>query len=434
MLSIETAGKGIAHIEDLKVDDFINTFRNFNHYDISEKVDGSNIHFGIDSQGFYTSREHAGGKRVYNLHDYPINFSTTFQRSAHVALSAKLPELIAAGLNETHRIEVEVLFGELPNVVPYSNNTNKIVFLRTIAGDMDINSLHKSLGTVVVELPTPNTMDGKTIHIAAEQHTWEFTATPTYPSKHVLPDDVFAKINKRLDDLVEYLLTSLHKEEQLQQIAIAKRDVKEILLNTIVRQAKSEFGDDDGWVEGVVCRHTHTGKQFKVVDKDIFIAAKNFLWEVRDKLNEKPRSLNKIESFVGKFLTGLAESIGHPILGTIQAKRYLKKLGNDNAEIVDKLSSSIDFEQVKLHWIDFVKQQESLLINELHRYKETRNAKAITIELGNQVRTFGYNGEVDKRTLQVFSSLFQLLEKFKQGTSAATSAEDLIMLLIGDKL
>jgi hypothetical protein len=230
------------------------------------------------------------------------------------------------------------------------------------------------------------------------------------------------------------LSTSLHKEEQLQQIAIAKRDVKEILLNTIVRQAKSEFGDDDGWVEGVVCRHTHTGKQFKVVDKDIFIAAKNFLWEVRDKLNEKPRSLNKIESFVGKFLTGLAESIGHPILGTIQAKRYLKKLGNDNAEIVDKLSSSIDFEQVKLHWIDFVKQQESLLINELHRYKETRNAKAITIELGNQVRTFGYNGEVDKRTLQVFSSLFQLLEKFKQGTSAATSAEDLIMLLIGDKL
>ena len=58
----------------------------------------------------------------------------------------------------------------------------------------------------------------------------------------------------------------------------------------------------------------------------------------------------------------------------------------------------------------------------------------MSLVFGNKTQTFEYNGEVDKRTLQVFSSLFLLLQQFRQGAIAATNAEDLIMLLVGDKL
>jgi hypothetical protein len=427
MLSIETAGKGIPHIEDLKASDFINALRNFDNYTISEKIDGSNIHFGIDEKGFYTSREHAGGKRIHDVNDYPVNFSTTFQRSAHVALSARLPELISAGLRENHRIEAEVLFGDLPNVVLYANNTNKIVFLRTIKGDMDLDSLQKSLDTVVVELPTPDTLDGKKVHIAPERHVWEFAITPTYPSTGMLSSEVIAKILNLLKDY-EYSCA------KTQIISNLKADVKEILLESVVRKTSSAFGSSDGWIEGLVFRNIHTGQQFKIVDKDIFISAKNFIWEVRDSLNEKPRSLVKVESFVGKFLTGLASSVGHPTLGTIQAKRYLKKLSSNKEEIITNLASNVDFKQTKEQWIDFVSQQERLLEKELAQYKHCRGTKSMSLVFGNKTQTFEYSGEVDKRTLQVFSSLFLLLQQFRQGAIDATNAEDLIMLLVGDKL
>jgi len=475
--------EGIEHVEDLKVDEFIAALRNFDDYEISEKVDGSNIQFGIDEKGFYTTREDFGGKRVYDLNSYPVNYATTFQRSAHAALEKVLPQMEGAGLSEGDRVEAEVLFGALPNAVPYSSETNQIILLRTVDGDASINRLKKAIDgdTVVVDLPAPYTLDGKTTRIAPEQHKWTFAATPTYSGGTLATPELKSKVNAELDKLETYLkqpsgvadfsnaeilALPLNKrpdgvaqgdwadlkaqvkaaKEEVQQHVYAdnegntsgfKARIKEILLNNMVRQIKSAFGPeiaDGGWIEGVVFRHKKTGQQFKIVDKSIFSSVKDFLWQVRNDMSAKPQSLNKIESFIGKFLAGLASSVGHPELGTTQAKRYVKKFGSDRDEIVTNLAKDVNFEQVKQYWVSFINQQEQKLTQELQQYQNKRGEKEVTVDMGNRKQTFKYDDEVDKRTLQVFSSLFSLLEKFKKGANSANSAEDLIMLLAGDKL
>ncbi|HEY6436083.1 MAG TPA: hypothetical protein VIY47_05805, partial [Ignavibacteriaceae bacterium] len=95
-MNITEISKGISHIEDLPIDTFINVLENLHEYEITEKVDGAEILFGIDERGFYTSREAKGGNRVYSVEDYSVTFPTTYMRSAHILLEQALPSLRAA--------------------------------------------------------------------------------------------------------------------------------------------------------------------------------------------------------------------------------------------------------------------------------------------------------------------------------------------------
>jgi len=423
--------RGITHLEDLKVDEFIDIFCNFDQYEISEKVDGSNIQFGIDEIGFYTTREDFGGNRVYDASSYPVSFSTTFLRSAHLALEKNLPAMVSVGLQQGDRIEAEVLFGEFPNVVPYSSDINRIILLRSISGDTDVNSLRKVLidNVVVVNLPAPCTLDGKNICVAPEQHRWSFSSTTVVNSEDIISNDLRDAITLEL-----IKLKACTDEDKITQL---KTKIKEMLLNNMVRHIKSEFGPElvnGGWIEGIVCRHRKTKKQFKVVDKQIFGVVKNFLWEIRNDLTEKPRSVNKVDSFIGQFLKELSESINHPTLGTTQAKRYLRKFGSTKEEIIANLAKDIKFVELCRMWDEFIKIYEQKLEDKLVQYRITRHKKAITVNLGDRTQTFTYNNEIDRRTLQVFSSLFLKLEQFKQGITNATCAEDLIVLLVADKI
>jgi hypothetical protein len=473
--------EGITHVEDLAVDQFIDALRNFEDYEISEKVDGANIQFGIDDYGFYTTREDKGGQRVYNADDYPINFSTTFQRSAHLALEQKASVMREAGMRSGDRIEVEVLFGTLPNAVPYSSEENEIILLRVVEGDVDIAHLHKALDgdIVTVRVNAPYTVDGKTIKTAPETHRWSFSRTPTWDSESMIDDEIKDRIHAELDKLEAYLkqpsgvwkfsnaevlalplnrrpdsvepqnwrsvkeqLKTKREEIQHEMIGGESKDgyklrIKEILLNRLVRQIKSEFGpevEDGGWIEGVVFRHKKTGDQFKVVDKDLFTTAKDFIWQVRNDLREKPRSVNTVESFLGKLLGSLSSAIGHPELGTTQAKRHLRKQGDSREEILDNLADGTNFPELQQYWVSVINQYETKLENLLSEYNDTKADLSIELDVGDSKRKFGYTDEVDKKTLQAFASLFGELENMKKGAKSADSTQDLIKLLVGRQL
>lgn len=474
--------EGITHVEDLKIDQFIDALRNFEEYEVSEKIDGSNIQFGIDEGGFYTSREDKGGKRMHDVSDHPINFSTTFQRSAHAALEKVLPQMIDVGLARGDRVEAEVLFGKLPNAVPYSSEENEIILLRTIDGDVKIDALKNALvgETIYVAVDSPYTIDGKTIHMAEEEHKWTFAKTPSWEGNELIDDVVRERINRELDELdlylkkpsgiwkfsnVDILGVPLNKrpegidpkdwseiKERVKKKRVEvhkhvqgdsedghgyKLRIKELLLNDLVRQIKSEFGpeiEDGGWIEGVVFKHKKTGAMFKVVDKDMFLTVKNFIWQVRSELAERPRSVNTLESFLGKLLVGLATSTGHPELGTMQAKRYLKKFGDTPEEIVQEITDGMDFSSLKGYWTNYINQQEKKLSLELDKYKDEKGDKKVTVDFGGKKREFHYDDEVDKRTMQVFASVYKQLEAFKLGIKRARSSEDLLKLLVGRQL
>ena len=82
--------EGIAHLEDLPVQRFIKTVETLKDKIITEKLDGSNLWFGFDPKGFFTSREGKSSKtaRFYSVSDYaPVAAYNGF-RAAHLALES----------------------------------------------------------------------------------------------------------------------------------------------------------------------------------------------------------------------------------------------------------------------------------------------------------------------------------------------------------
>ncbi len=465
------------HIEDLPINEFIEHLRDFSKHTVSEKIDGSNIHFGIDEEGFYTSREEFGGKRIRNVDDYEIKYATTYMRSCHLVLEKVLNDLIEAGLSEGDRIEAEVLFSKLPNVVPYDSCVNRIVFLRKVEGTADLNKLKDILHNQIVKVSveTPYTVNGKDIQIKTVDYAWKFEQVQSYSGELFSKTRAMKEIGDILDQMEKYLeshsgifdftnadIISIHLNRKhpsvsgdwkaLKEEIKKKRSeinnrlsnneygykfkIKNILLNNLVRNTKSQFGpsiENGGWIEGAVVRNNESGEQFKIVDKFVFKTVKDFLYEVRTELSNSAASLNSVNSFVGGLKVGLGDIMGHPLLGTNQAKRYLRKHGTTKDEVLAKLSN-FNYPSAKAEWIRFLDLKEEELEQLLKSYNKEKVDKKISISVGDKKQTFTYCEEVDKRTIQVFSELFNLIRYFRTSALSASSSKDLIMALISNKI
>lgn len=481
---IKLINEGISHIEDLPTDKLIDALRNFERYEISEKIDGSNIRFGRDEEGFYTSRETKGtAPRMRSESDYDIAFWTTFQRSAHAALEQAYPLMVKSGhLKVGDAVDVEVLFGELPNAVPYDSDVNRIIFLRPVEGSPNIEGLRDSLGdkTVQVTIEAPFTLDGKTIRTRRERHAWKFAKTPTIDATIITGSEAFESVQAKINELESFLeapsgimqfsnleIISMPLNRRPEGVDTAKwrelkekvkelkaqlnsklyyedrdtgersgfkHELKQLLLNDLVRAVRSEFGpeiEDGGWIEGVVFRDRESGEMFKIVDKDMFTAVKDFIWQVRSNLSDKPMSVTRVESFLGKLLVNLASSLGNPQLGTTQQLRILKKSGNTPEEILANISAGKDISKLKPYWQNAIAQAEDTLDMLLDQYQKERDTLSMTAPNNRQ---FTYTDEVHRRTLQVFANIKKTITDYADQINKANSVEDLTMVLIGHKL
>lgn len=463
---IKKLQENIVHIEDLPLSEFIFALKNLDHYEISEKIDGANIQFGIDETGFYTSREGFGGQKVYKPKDYQIAYNTTFLRSAHIALEAMLPELKSAGLTKGDRVEAEVLYGSLPNAIRYTTNENRLIFLRVVEGNVKLSSLRETLlkKKTTSILSIPYTEDGKNINSKLSEDIWSFEQTPIL-SANLIDSKVKAALTYRVSALESYLdsksglgdftnreieMMTLNRkyagltkesikfkkaeiENYLNESSGPKSQIKSMLLDELVRKTKSAFGpelNEGGWIEGVVFKNTNTGKMFKLVDKEIFSNIKNFLWEVRNSLTENPKSVNLANSFLGNILVQLGSSLGHPELGTVHATRYLKKLGLTQDEILESFKH-INFLETKKFWADLLSTKKIELGHKLVEYLQTKDSYTKTISFGKDaLREFRYDEEINNRTLQVFSTLYQKLDDMETQVSVATHPKHLILAFL----
>lgn len=482
--------EGITHINDqtLPIEKFIEVLKNIGEFEATEKVDGANLWFGIDMEGkLYTSRGGKEGGEFYNQSDWGSDFKDTGFKSAHAALKDRENEIKAAGMNPGDVVEVEVLFGEKPNAIPYW--PNQIIFLRAISGDPDIERMADTLEgkTAAAEVENvPYTDDGKTIERKNEAHKWTFSKVQKYEvdadkikadiDKHIKKLEVFlhkpniAKLKLKNKDgsigvptNIEVLGLRATKPEIKEAKEIVKdvidgdRDpdtgkrtgktgirfeIKEILLNNLVRSAQSSLGpsiEDGGWIEGVVLRRPGTGKDggdelFKVVDQDVFTAVNVFNFQVRGFLTTKhkgPDSPDEAAGILGNLLRKMANVIGHPQLGTIQAKRYLKKLGAGAQEIVAEVAKGVDLASTKSKWTADIEKTNKVLEKILDQYQGQFKGKEFIDSTG---RTHKYDETIHKRTLQVFAELFKDFKAWKTAIKEAKTSEELVMILIGDKL
>lgn len=308
----------IPHLEDLPPRKFLEVMQNFWEYEATEKLDGSQLLFGIDEDGFYTSRESKGGLRIYNVDDYELSFKNTYIRSAHIALEASLDLLKGAGLEPGCQVEVEVLYGEFPNVVQYSPDRSFIIFLRTTEGNVNIDDMRVKLEGQSLSFPltAPFTSNGKDIRYKEVVNTWEFARAPVLQvpvelNEHLeyiaqkVSDIVNIPFNESIS-VLEFLETRLNRRpewdtevenwsERREYLMSWRRDIldmieftilswKKIMLDRLVRKQTSAFGPTDGWIEGIVFRHPESGHMFKLVDKELFLTVKDFYWKERNEL------------------------------------------------------------------------------------------------------------------------------------------------------
>ncbi len=457
---------GITHIEELDAQKFIQVLQNLSEYEATEKLDGSQILFGIDENGFYTSRESKGGERVYDINTYELTFSNTYKRSAHRLLEEVLPSMRAAGLKVGDQVEAEVLYGFVPNVVPYSTDTNNLIFLRTTEGTVDINALNKALENTIVDFPliAPTTSDGKHIRLETNYTKWKIARSPIlnleldnmirYTQWQV--DRIEKKLNEPsgiLNATNQVILnTPLNKipdwipdkDWKTRKVEIKKRKQEleeeiladqlyiktQILIPELIYPTASAFGpvvSDGGWIEGIVLRHKVTGEMVKIVDKAIFNRKRIDGWAERNKLTERPRSLNTNCSFLGELLTSIGMIFSVPELGTTQAKKFYNP-DNYQAAVGTRLRERITI---------FLIEKTQDLQDRLDKYEKKVSAKKIT----NAKTTFGKQlskeiefPSIHARTLETFATLFEHLEILKQKVQIAKTEEDIVKAIFGKYL
>lgn len=472
----------IKHIEQLSVTAFVNTIKTLRNYEISEKVDGSNIQFGIDKKGFYTTREDKGGKRIYDAADYPLDFQYTYQRSSHLALQKLLPKLKAAGVHEGCRLEAEVLFGGLPNVVRYDSECNQIILLRLIDGWAYLKNIQLALDNTrtSTQVLCPYTPDGKNIEYRLETHKWKISINPVVSGSSITKKAEYYKIYEETgylerhlwktaiplgdgmdDDLTYEEILDMQLNKRYRKISESKwkslkedikkkrtefmtfmdtdaygtlKSIKQSLIDLLIRSQTSHFGPDakhGGWVEGQVLRNKVDSSQIKIVDKEAFGVAKNFLWKVRLDIADKPQSVTIPRSFYGRTTIALMKTIGQPEFATTGVQRHLMKFGKTSAEIVAAISKD-------LSWKKGVKQVRAILDSSklelsslLKEYIKTRDSLSVTLSDG---RTFKYDDDVHQRTLQVFAGIFAEIDYIEKKLDSVNSAESLVFLLLHKQL
>ena len=209
--------EGISHLEDLPVEQFINSLRRLHEFEISEKIDGNNLHFGVDDAGkFYTSREGKAGSRYYDYANWGNKFKDTGFKSAHLALE-KISEKLSSKklLLPGEQIEVEILYGTLPNTVPYKGDINQIILLRPISSPEGIESLAERLDKIKATLEgirvpvtvneVPYTEDGKTVNYRSEKHVWTVSQTPKIDKTILSIESLKRNLDKNLSKLEDYL-------------------------------------------------------------------------------------------------------------------------------------------------------------------------------------------------------------------------------------
>lgn len=449
--------ESITHIEDLSPEEFLDAVKNIAYNIATEKLDGANQVVGFDNDGrFYTSREMKGGERTYSVGPARRAADNGF-RASHAVLEkmqAKLKEVLQAG----DAVEIELLFGRQPNAIVYGSNY--IAFLRMVPGDNQehpnqskirkLNTVLKDQ-TVHISLPIITSSDGLNIAIQDTDLTFKFASTA------VIDNFEFHKVN------LKYELTSFEqwlkqnpgssfKTKKAFAEAAAKfmLPIKEKLLDQVVRKIKPALRDtevaphEDFGIEGIVVLDPKTGKQFKLVDKSVFMLINQFNHTIRSQIKQTSNFNHEAyahlykafnaslgvegRSIYDKMLETIAQVIGIPELGKYtMVTRTLKKYPS--------LKSFVD------HWPDLsnVKPGVSKAVSaglaqlEKGRQKFISNWKNYALHLNNG-REIKYTEEIYNRTLLFFAETHKEMKEILEMVNSASSNAEIANAVFGKQL
>lgn len=462
---VASNSRGIKHLEALPVNEFIDTLRNIDEYDVTEKMDGSNIIFGLKKNKLYTMRK--GEDAVFNEADYSPRFSSNFKRVAHAALASRIDTLKEFGSD--FEIEAEVLYESVPNAINYGGE-NTIVFLfNRGAEEVNLVDLAEALRDgAEFESTVVETEDGISMSDMQKNYSFGFAAVPKMPGNTISKSKSWERIQSVLEtldaalqspseieglNLYEVASLNLNKlpegvdkqaakaarselHEKLYGEEGIQRQIKAELVKEYVHKLSSNFGPsikDGGWIEGVVLSHP-SGKTVKLVDQNMFNSIKDFLWEVRTEVSGQPKNKERGRSITGEMLFKMAESLGYPELAQRGVVKRLQKIGESETKVIKTLLADKNTESIRQEWKTFVECALRDLDKRLTEYNETKSTLEYVHETANTKRRFTYEGQIDKRTLQVFAESRKFLNDMAEYIDKAKTDKQLIKAFIGSAL
>ena len=299
------------HIEDLKVNDFIDFVKNIYKAETSIKLDGTvALLFGLTDDGrFYTGlgrdfREVKEEKRMYSVDQWlkTEHIKVNSPASAHAALESKLA-VIKKHLKPGETATAEIMFGDKPNSIKYDfGGTNWAVILNNDA----LGSALKGKTTISV----PNyVLETDEIEKKSVQQSWDFGITEQVNTKKYNIDIVgeLEELEKFLNaetdgtrnmDILGMRAAGKAKEmvkDVRAQAQKLKINIKEKLLQQYVRQIQ-------GGVYAPAEGHSHEGivlkrgdKMTKIIDKEVFTRIHEEDWEPVNAAGKIAKALSRAE-------------------------------------------------------------------------------------------------------------------------------------------
>lgn len=471
---------GIPHIEDLDVSTFIKNLENLKNLIATQKIDGSNLIVGIDSNNkLYTTRENKGGLRFYNVKDFPKTSAYDGFKTAHAVLTTVEKE-IKEYLTPGSALNLEILFGEQPNTVLYGkDNLNYIVILESIPGEdpsviPDQTIIDKLLQSIpkkpiIVKTLVSDTTDGITIVRAPKISTWKIIKADEISKEDIssikIDNDInnlkkFLNINNKFaktlgldktnyEVLIDKNKKLLEEKKILEEIILTKFKLpikqKILQLNSNLKSSiQSDFNDNNFYPtsEGIIFTDPKTRERFKVVDKETFTKVNKFNYQVRNSIVGKIISTNlnlPIESRGG--LVGEAKirsiklfNLDNAELPT-QTKKIIEKFKLDNREQtvknITKSLNQLDFQSIK-------RKIQAIYIFTLDNLNETltdfrNNSSDYSLDLNNG-QTIKYTKEITRRTLLTFAEAKKQLTKTLLQIKKTNSIEDILNIFFDRQL
>lgn len=338
----------IKHLTDSNLTEVSEILQNIKDCTITEKLDGSSLSFGLDSEGFYTRLAFEKRKKFRSERDFDDkNFSHTYAKFSHIALERMLPFMESMGLSNGTECDVEVLFGDRPNVISYDQNGySSIVFISSNNPDFRAREFLASCQGEEIRIssiePVSYLSDSqiKTVTMEREE-IFVFSSVPeinldcksimsihllglsleSYLRQNILGDMTVATVltlplNKKPDGFTgNWALRKVAIKEERKAIReTLEKQITQQLYRILLSQAQhislttSSMIDTEGFVI------SGKGAVFKVIDKRLFLAAKNYVWEYRDKI-KKAKDSEEVIGLVSEVVVTRNEKT---LLGTKQ--------------------------------------------------------------------------------------------------------------------
>lgn len=269
---------GIRHLCDEKIKDseFQYFLDNLESFEATEKVDGTNITFGLDDRGdFFINRDKKDGRKFGNI--YPNNkflLGTVFSKYFDVLY--KFAQSGAIRMTRDCKIEAEIIEDPITNVVPY--DPRQIIIL-----NVD--------GYIEIYKPTIEIIPGSGIE-------WTIKVNRPY------------KIDS---NQIRLLFNHGDRSESLVEMKKQLLDIP------------SQYGSNnpDSWIEGLVFKSDVL--VYKLVNKDRFTTMNKFLHELRAKVSAPKPGVNSTGGLYQEMIAEIAKHYGVENVATSQRKRWIRE-------------------------------------------------------------------------------------------------------------